>query len=651
MVHERAFCVPALDFARTRTGGCPIGHREGQVVSAGGRRSAVAAGDRRAVAVGHGDVAADELEVEVHRARSVGHHDDTVPMRTAARRRARRLASATRGCPPAHDSRAVTSASDSGTRRSRHDVDIEGDRRRRGASNAGGRSATTITGRHASTRAWYAGLGWRSWPEHGPGHRRLRVGEGELREPAGRPVLQPSQLLDVVLETVAWYACVAAAPLVERRVRRGRHVPIEDRLLQRVVRGRARSQSRSGHCSGSMKSRVRRHRLRAELADEPHHPRHGRGRSREVALVARCTNRSRGACRCRRASGGVAATPEWAITGRLPSARSKRALHRAVEDACGSTSGAPDRPRASDRTASDRHRTARRRRRPARCARTTARSMDGGRGGRLPCAPGGSPACGRCGRSPTARACPAREHAPLVGSVVQLGPPDVRVHAQRGRVRHRSPGARRAASSSGVASPSAMRGRAVVGSLEEQPLAIDRHDPVAHRHRPKARCARSRRWLTSSPTSTATDTSCSGWSPSAHGHHSAGLSTPNAPLDAGSRPRASECSTLALREPATVVRTATGVRLVAVERRRRTRRSAASASASRQSTRRRLIRTGPLRSMSHRTPEATGVPVGVDAVPVLEHARDVALRGAIGRRRARDLDREHVLGASRASAR
>ena len=49
----------------------------------------------------------------------------------------------------------------------------------------------------------------------------------------------------------------------------------------------------------------------------------------------------------------------------------------------------------------------------------------------------------------------------------------------------------------------------------------------------------------------------------------------------------------------------------------------------------------------HRTPDAAGVPVGVDAVPVLEDAGDVALRGAIGLTGARDLDREEVLAAPR----
>ena len=44
-------------------------------------------------------------------------------------------------------------------------------------------------------------------------------------------------------------------------------------------------------------------------------------------------------------------------------------------------------------------------------------------------------------------------------------------------------------------------------------------------------------------------------------------------------------------------------------------------------------------------PEATGVPVGVEAVPVLEHAGDVPLGGEVVRARAGDLDGEVVLAS------
>ncbi|MBK9179541.1 MAG: hypothetical protein IPM45_08160 [Acidimicrobiales bacterium] len=46
---------------------------------------------------------------------------------------------------------------------------------------------------------------------------------------------------------------------------------------------------------------------------------------------------------------------------------------------------------------------------------------------------------------------------------------------------------------------------------------------------------------------------------------------------------------------------------------------------------------------SDRPPQAARVPVGVEAVPVLEHAGQRALRGEVGGPGARHLDREHVL--------
>ena len=57
------------------------------------------------------------------------------------------------------------------------------------------------------------------------------------------------------------------------------------------------------------------------------------------------------------------------------------------------------------------------------------------------------------------------------------------------------------------------------------------------------------------------------------------------------------------------------------------------------------MRTGPVSVMRTGPPDAAGVPVGVEAVPVLEHAGEVALGGEVARRGAGDLDGEVVLAA------
>ena len=86
------------------------------------------------------------------------------------------------------------------------------------------------------------------------------------------------------------------------------------------------SQSRSGQRSGSTKSS--RHRARPGPrtrsrsgpagASGPAGP---AGRARR-----RPSSRSRGGCRCRRAGAGAGSTPEWAMTGRVPSLRSSTDL-------------------------------------------------------------------------------------------------------------------------------------------------------------------------------------------------------------------------------------------------------------------------------------------------------------------------------------
>ena len=64
----------------------------------------------------------------------------------------------------------------------------------------------------------------------------------------------------------------------------------------------------------------------------------------------------------------------------------------------------------------------------------------------------------------------------------------------------------------------------------------------------------------------------------------------------------------------------------------------APADASGHRTRRRLMRTGPVSLEADGSPDAARVPVRVEAVPVLEHAGDVALGRAVGLRAAGDLD-------------
>ena len=49
----------------------------------------------------------------------------------------------------------------------------------------------------------------------------------------------------------------------------------------------------------------------------------------------------------------------------------------------------------------------------------------------------------------------------------------------------------------------------------------------------------------------------------------------------------------------------------------------------------------------HRPPDPARVPVGIDAVPVLEDAGQVAFGGEVGRAGAGHLDRQQVVGAGR----
>ena len=316
------------------------------------------------------------------------------------------------------------------------------------------------------------------------------------------------------------------------------------------------------------------------------------------------------------------------------------ALHRAVEDRLVPRrqllgDGALER-HAAQRLAGRPTSRGRSRWRAARCGRTRWRSTGGGRAGRPPPRPGARPACGCRGRSPTAAGSPA----------TAAGPARRRRRRARGGVmwawtRSRS----RPASTASATSPRELlggrlgerhAGRAVVGALEEEPLAVDRQrssermrtwrSPVRRRALVGRRC---RPRAGSSAHLDARRRARAG-SPSARGHHSAGRST----VERSTRPRSRRRRAAARprgRGPARAV-----VRSVTVAGARSLSSTARSATTAplggRLAAQRRAGgRCAPGRSAvdADRPPDAAGVPVGVEAVPVLEHAGDVALGGLV----------------------
>ena len=170
-------------------------------------------------------------------------------------------------------------------------------------------------------------------------------------------------------------------------------------------------------------------------------------------------------------------------TGRVPSARSKARLHRAVEDRPVPASAAAGRRRTRrDPRPARAAGRARRRGRRARCGRTT-RAIDGWWPSRSTASPGLADGlvADAAGVAPLQREVLPDEHAELVGGVVELGPADVRVqaHEVEAGVRGQDDVAAQLLGG-GVAERPA--GRAEVGALEEQPLAVDREHPVVQRH-------------------------------------------------------------------------------------------------------------------------------------------------------------------------
>ena len=357
-------------------------------------------------------------------------------------------------------------------------------------------------------------------------------------------------------------------------------------------------------------------------------------------------------------SGGWGSTPEWATTGRVRVGLLEGPLDRAVEHrlvprrqllggdeaaaaaACGSPAGLDRRGRA------------------ARCGRTRARSTGGGRAGRRPPAPGAPPACGPSGRSPTAGASPAR-------AAGRPRRPRRRARGGRrgrgraaGRARPRRPGPRRARSSSGVASASAMRVGPRLAPLRNRRSPLTERDPAPGRTGagPMRRVA------------------VADWRRSVVGRRSSAPSTvaprrhvverlvaeragpPEARVGDGRRPadlvlarrRAVRSDSASM--PADGRANRHGAGAGRCRARPRTPRTARSAVASRHRTRRRPMRTGPVSSTctGRQMPpgfQSGSMPSQCWKTPVmLRLARAVALGGA------GDLDAERVLVAVRARA-
>ena len=142
--------------------------------------------------------------------------------------------------------------------------------------------------------------------EHRCRDHRRRVGEPREAEPAGRPVLQPAQRLDVVAQDRRLVALRRRAPRVERRVLVGRDA------LRPSPRPRARG-ARAAPPSRAPASATRRRtrrpvgdRLGAELADEADEAGHRAGPARPARRPRRGASRATCASRCRRAAAGAA---------------------------------------------------------------------------------------------------------------------------------------------------------------------------------------------------------------------------------------------------------------------------------------------------------------------------------------------------------
>ena len=281
--------------------------------------------------------------------------------------------------------------------------------------------------------------------------------------------------------------------------------------------------------------------------------------------------------------------------------------------------------------------------RPARCARTTARSTGDGRA--VDCFAGLAHglARGSGGRSPTAAGSPATAacRARRRRRTARAG--DVAVHSEQVE-----PGlaasstSRRSSSAVGVAQARAASGE--VGALHEHPLAVDRADPVLQR-----------------------DLAQPGARDSAVADHAV---DEDLDVDVGQRlvaerPRPPQLRLVDVEVPVDLV-DASGERLLGLADDRRRRRSCTPATvrapslssracepqvgagvvdvAAQHPAGGRADRPGVVDP--HRPPQPAGVPVGSSGVPVLEHPGDVA-PAAVALSAGSDLDGQHVLVARR----
>ena len=262
---------------------------------------------------------------------------------------------------------------------------------------------------------------------------------------------------------------------------------------------------------------------------------------------------------------------------------------------------------------------------------------------RRPRGPGAPPRDGSGGCSPTAAGSPAAaarraRRRPGTGRLRRCGP----APATR-RARPRPPARRRRAPRLGRGVGQARPRRQQVGALEEQPLAVDRADPVVERDLAQAGAARAvvaelavdeqvdadvGQRLVAEPARPPqaglvdverpldlVDAGGEGVLGLGHGHAVGGRAHPHRAGDVG------------------------------VDARRRARTWARFSSASRHSTRSRSSFAGPVSYTSTGRPQPAGVPVAVDGLGVLQQPGDVAAAADALLGRARHLDGQHVVVA------